>query len=72
MSQAWLPLERSEPDLRLRSLNVVALLHGENEKARSLGNLNSRQTNQGFSNHPDYPNPDFKWLGKAHRDFHRF
>ena len=37
MSQAWLPLERNEPDLRLWSLNVFALLHSEDEKATELG-----------------------------------
>ena len=37
MSQLWLPLERSEPDLRLWSLNVVALLHREVKKRWSLG-----------------------------------
>ena len=37
MSQAWPPLERSRPDLRLRSLNVVASLHSEDEKATELG-----------------------------------
>ena len=33
MNQVWLPLERSQPDLRLWSLNVIALIHRENEKA---------------------------------------
>ena len=37
MSQVWLPLERGEPDLRLWSLNVVASLHSEDEKAMELG-----------------------------------
>ena len=37
MNQLWLPLERSEPDLRLWSLNVVASLRGEDEKAMELG-----------------------------------
>ena len=37
MSQVWLPLERSQPDLRLWSLNVVALLHSEDEKVMELG-----------------------------------
>ena len=37
MNQLWLPLECSEPDLRLWSLNVVALLHSEDEKAMELG-----------------------------------
>ena len=37
MSQAWPPLERSQPDLRLWSLNVVALTHRKNEKAMELG-----------------------------------
>ena len=32
MSQVWLPLECNEPDLRLWSLNVIALLRSENEK----------------------------------------
>ena len=32
MSQAWSPLERSQPDLRLWSLNVIASLHCEDEK----------------------------------------
>ena len=35
MSQAWSPLERSEPDLRLWSLDVVALLRSEDEEATS-------------------------------------
>ena len=37
MNQLWLPLECSEPDLRLWSLNVIALLHSENEKMMELG-----------------------------------
>ena len=37
MSQVWPPLERSEPDLRLWSLDVVALLHSEDEEAMELG-----------------------------------
>ena len=37
MNQVWLPLERSQPDLRLWSLNVVALLHSEDEKVMELG-----------------------------------
>ena len=32
MNQLWLPLECNEPDLHLWSLNVIALLHSENEK----------------------------------------
>ena len=32
MNQVWSPLECNEPDLRLWSLNVIALLHSENEK----------------------------------------
>ena len=39
MSQAWLPFERSQPDLRLWSLNVVALTHSENKKRWSLGGV---------------------------------
>ena len=31
------PLECNEPDLRLWSLNVIALLHSENEKAMEFG-----------------------------------
>ena len=37
MSQVWLPLECNEPDLRLWSLNVIALLHSENEKMMEFG-----------------------------------
>ena len=37
MSQAWLPLERSQPDLRLWSLNVAALLHREDKKDEAWG-----------------------------------
>ena len=37
MNQLWLPLECSEPDLRLWSLNVVALPHSEDEEAMELG-----------------------------------
>ena len=32
MNQVWLPLECSQPDLRLWSLNVIALVHSENKK----------------------------------------
>ena len=37
MNQVWLPLERSQPDLRLWSLNVVALTRRKNEKTMELG-----------------------------------
>ena len=37
MNQVWLPLECNEPDLRLWSLNVIALLHSENEKMMEFG-----------------------------------
>ena len=38
MNQVWLPLECSQPHLRLWSLNVIALIHSENKKKRwSLG-----------------------------------
>ena len=37
MNQVWLPLECSQPHLRLWSLNVIALLHSENEKMMELG-----------------------------------
>ena len=37
MNQVWLQLERNEPDLRLWSLNVIALLHSENEKMMEFG-----------------------------------
>ena len=37
MNQVWLPLERNEPILRLWSLDVVALLHSEDEEAMELG-----------------------------------
>ena len=37
MNQIWLPLECNEPDLRLWSLNVIALLHSENEKMMEFG-----------------------------------
>ena len=37
MSQVWLPLERSQPDLRLWSLDVVAFTRPENEKAMEFG-----------------------------------
>ena len=36
MNQVWSPLECNEPDLRLWSLNVVALLHSENEKMMAV------------------------------------
>ena len=36
MNQVWLPLERSQPDLRLWSLNVVASLHREDKKQSAL------------------------------------
>ena len=36
MNQVWLPLECNEPDLRLWSLNVIALLHSENEQMMTL------------------------------------
>ena len=39
MNQVWLPLECNEPDLRLWSLNVIALLHSENEKMMEFGDL---------------------------------
>ena len=37
MNQVWLPLECSQPHLRLWSLNVIALLHSENEKMMEFG-----------------------------------
>ena len=37
MNQVWSPLECNEPDLRLWSLNVVALLHSEDEKMMEFG-----------------------------------
>ena len=37
MNQVWSPLECNEPDLRLWSLNVIALLHSENEKMMEFG-----------------------------------
>ena len=37
MNQVWLPLKCNEPDLRLWSLNVIALLHSENEKMMEFG-----------------------------------
>ena len=37
MNQVWSPLECNEPDLRLWSLNVVALIHSEDEKKIELG-----------------------------------
>ena len=37
MSQVWLPLERSQPDLRLWSLDVVALTRREDEEATQTG-----------------------------------
>ena len=37
MNQVWLPLECNEPDLRLWSLNVIALIHSENEKMMECG-----------------------------------
>ena len=39
MNQVWLPLECNEPDLRLWSLNVIALLHSEDEKTMELGGV---------------------------------
>ena len=49
MNQAWLPLERSRPDLRLRSLNVVALTHSEDKKETELGgSLFGRLLNEGL------------------------
>ena len=39
MNQVWLPLERSQPHLRLWSLNVIALIHSENKKRWSLGGV---------------------------------
>ena len=33
MNQVWLPLECSQPHLRLWSLNVIALIHSENDGA---------------------------------------
>ena len=37
MNQVWLPLECNGPDLRLWSLNVVALIHSEDKKKMELG-----------------------------------
>ena len=37
MNQVWLPLEFNQPDLHLWSLNVIALIHRENEKATQFG-----------------------------------
>ena len=37
MNQVWSPLECNEPDLRLWSLNVIALLHSENGKMMEFG-----------------------------------
>ena len=37
MNQLWLPLECNQPDLRLWSLNVIALIHRENEKTMQFG-----------------------------------
>ena len=39
MNQVWSPLECNEPDLRLWSLNVIALLHSEDEKTMELGGV---------------------------------
>ena len=39
MNQVWLPLECSQPHLRLWSLNVIALIHSENKKRWSLGGV---------------------------------
>ena len=39
MNQVWLPLECNEPDLRLWSLNVIALLHSENENDGAWGSV---------------------------------
>ena len=37
MNQLWLPLEFNQPDLHLWSLNVIALIRRENEKATQFG-----------------------------------
>ena len=52
MNQVWLPLECNEPDLRLWSLNVIALLHSENEKATQFGgSLLGRRLDEYMPNH---------------------
>ena len=37
MNQVWSPLECNGPDLRLWSLNVVALIHSDDKKKMELG-----------------------------------